>query len=585
MRAPRESVNGGEGANSPDPELRLPLWPNLAGLELAPTTANAGEAKKFRAVACVAMLVDIKTRVTYLEECFRTCSLVAVVNYGESRGSVYQRLAAPSNACYRVITELSHHVRVRVGAAPNWLVHLLTHLCLCRRATFSAAGYAAARPSYPASLYRTVLAYHDGPRDLAIDLGCGHGVVAREISRHFKRVIGIDMSVGMVEQATETTTEQANVTFRRGGAESLSFLDDGSVDMAVAGQSAHWFDYDRAWPELSRVVRPGGSLAFWGYKDNVLVGHGAASRALDRFCYGPGEVAPGIEGMRRFWEQPGRERVRGLLRMVEPPAEAWTDVKRMEHDVDVDADSHGASTTWLRMRMRLGELEAYVRTFSAFQGWRDAHPQARSRAEGGEGDVADAMMESIVEAEPEWRALGEEWRDAETEVAWGTHIRKADDDNGDRQRTNCHDPKGPLSVPASTNYKEAFALFDKRGNGRVSVDALGDLLRACGQNPTLAEIQELEKTAGADFDFESFQRILNRPGGFRDPGEPEEYCRGFQVFDKDMTGFIGVGQLKYILTNLGEKMSEDEVDELLKAVDTTSGQVNYTELVRTILAN
>ena len=79
--------------------------------------------------------------------------------------------------------------------------------------------------------------------------------------------------------------------------------------------------------------------------------------------------------------------------------------------------------------------------------------------------------------------------------------------------------------------------------------------------------------------------MLNRPGGFRDPGVPEEYCRGFQVFDKDMTGFIGVGQLKYILTNLGEKMTDEEVDELLKAVDTSSGQVNYTELVRTILAN
>jgi hypothetical protein len=77
-------------------------------------------------------------------------------------------------------------------------------------------------------------------------------------------------------------------------------------------------------------------------------------------------------------------------------------------------------------------------------------------------------------------------------------------------------------------------------------------------------------------DFETFQRILNRPGGFRDPGEPEEYCRGFQVFDKDMTGYIGVGQLKYILTNLGEKMTDEEVDELLKAVDTSSGQVNYT---------
>lgn len=86
-------------------------------------------------------------------------------------------------------------------------------------------------------------------------------------------------------------------------------------------------------------------------------------------------------------------------------------------------------------------------------------------------------------------------------------------------------------------------------------------------------------------DFETFSRILNRPGGFRDPGDPDSYCRGFQVFDKDMTGFIGVGQLRYILTNLGEKMSDDEVDELLKAVDTSSGEINYTELVRTILAN
>jgi hypothetical protein len=76
-------------------------------------------------------------------------------------------------------------------------------------------------------------------------------------------------------------------------------------------------------------------------------------------------------------------------------------------------------------------------------------------------------------------------------------------------------------------------------------------------------------------DFDNFQRVLNRPGGFRDPGEPEEYCRGFQVFDKELTGFIGVGQFRYILTNLGEKMSDEEVDELLKAVDTSSGELNY----------
>jgi len=99
--------------------------------------------------------------------------------------------------------------------------------------------------------------------------------------------------------------------------------------------------------------------------------------------------------------------------------------------------------------------------------------------------------------------------------------------------------------------------------------------RAIKMNRQLSR-QVLTQLLFSKVDFETFSKILNRPGGFRDPGEPEEYCRGFQVFDKDMTGFIGVGQLKYILTNLGEKMTDEEVEELLKSIDTSSGQVNYT---------
>ncbi|KAL7268228.1 myosin II light chain [Rhizina undulata] len=138
---------------------------------------------------------------------------------------------------------------------------------------------------------------------------------------------------------------------------------------------------------------------------------------------------------------------------------------------------------------------------------------------------------------------------------------------------------------ATTNYKEAFALFDKRGNGRVPPETLGDLLRACGQNPTNAEIDELVRGVKSDLDFDAFLKILNRPGGFRDPGEPEEFLRGFQVFDKDLTGYIGVGELRYVLTSLGEKLSNEEVDELLKGMDIHGDQVNYTDFVKMILAN
>lgn len=61
---------------------------------------------------------------------------------------------------------------------------------------------------------------------------------------------------------------------------------------------------------------------------------------------------------------------------------------------------------------------------------------------------------------------------------------------------------------SSTNYKEAFSLFDKRGTGKVAIESLGDLLRACGQNPTLSEISDLEKNIGGDCMFVRYRVVL-----------------------------------------------------------------------------
>jgi len=49
-----------------------------------------------------------------------------------------------------------------------------------------------------------------------------------------------------------------------------------------------------------------------------------------------------------------------------------------------------------------------------------------------------------------------------------------------------------------TEYKEAFALFDKRGTGAVPRETLGDLLRALGQNPTQAEVADIVANAPRD---------------------------------------------------------------------------------------
>ncbi|GAA5893544.1 hypothetical protein JCM5296_007485 [Sporobolomyces johnsonii] len=140
-----------------------------------------------------------------------------------------------------------------------------------------------------------------------------------------------------------------------------------------------------------------------------------------------------------------------------------------------------------------------------------------------------------------------------------------------------------MSVP-DAEAKEAFALFDKRGAGTIPPSSLGDVLRALGQNPTQKEVQDLANQVGGDIDFGTFMNILNRPGGFEPAGTADEFIRGFQVFDKEGNGYIGQGELKYILTSLGEKLSDEEVDELLKGVKVTpEGNINYVTFVQQIL--
>ncbi|ORY69137.1 putative myosin regulatory light chain cdc4 [Leucosporidium creatinivorum] len=131
--------------------------------------------------------------------------------------------------------------------------------------------------------------------------------------------------------------------------------------------------------------------------------------------------------------------------------------------------------------------------------------------------------------------------------------------------------------------KEAFALFDKRGAGSIPQSSLGDVLRALGQNPTQAEVASLAPQ-GSDIDYATFINILGRPGGNEPAGTAEEFIRGFQVFDKEGNGFIGVGELRYVLTSLGEKLSDAEVDELLQGVKVTpEGNLNYVDFVHQIL--
>jgi calmodulin len=164
-----------------------------------------------------------------------------------------------------------------------------------------------------------------------------------------------------------------------------------------------------------------------------------------------------------------------------------------------------------------------------------------------------------------------------------THQKNKSKNHATTRATHTHHTH---TMADERTLKDAFALFDKSASGAVSSAVLGDMLRAVGQNPTLKEISNLQDSLSSnEIDYESFKSIVNRDGGFKSLGKPEDYVKAFQIFDKNLTGFISVGELKYILTTIGEKLTNEEVDELLKNVTITEDKsVDYAEFVKSILS-
>nr|KAG5711886.1 hypothetical protein BaRGS_026327 [Batillaria attramentaria] len=139
-----------------------------------------------------------------------------------------------------------------------------------------------------------------------------------------------------------------------------------------------------------------------------------------------------------------------------------------------------------------------------------------------------------------------------------------------------------LNEEQIAEFKEAFSLFDKDGDGTITTKELGTVMRSLGQNPTEAELQDMINEVDADgngtIDFPEFLTMMARK--MKDTDSEEEIREAFRVFDKDGNGFISAAELRHVMTNLGEKLTDEEVDEMIREADIDGdGQINYEEFV------
>ena len=129
-------------------------------------------------------------------------------------------------------------------------------------------------------------------------------------------------------------------------------------------------------------------------------------------------------------------------------------------------------------------------------------------------------------------------------------------------------------------FQDAFKAVDTDNDGFIASSQLGQVLRIIGQNPTDAEVQDMINEVDFDgtgsIEFPAFLTMMAKK--ISNLNAEDEIREAFQLFDLDGNGYITRLELKLVMMNLGEKLTDDECDQLVDEADIDGdGQINYEE--------
>jgi calmodulin len=152
-------------------------------------------------------------------------------------------------------------------------------------------------------------------------------------------------------------------------------------------------------------------------------------------------------------------------------------------------------------------------------------------------------------------------------------------------RSLINDPTEARLTPEQIQeFRETFTLFDKDGDGTITIRELRDVMLSLGQNPTQHELDDIFQASDFDgsgnLDFPEFLALMTRKKNDTYSEEMTSLLEAFEVFDKDGNGLITTVEMRLVMTNLGENLTDAEVDTMVREADMDGdGQIDYEEFV------
>ena len=140
-----------------------------------------------------------------------------------------------------------------------------------------------------------------------------------------------------------------------------------------------------------------------------------------------------------------------------------------------------------------------------------------------------------------------------------------------------------LTEEQKQEIREAFDLFDTDGSGTIDAKELKVAMRALGFEPKKEEVKkmisDIDKDGDGTIDFNEFLEMMTAKMSERDP--MEEIIKAFRLFDDDETGKISFKNLKRVAKELGENMTDEELQEMIDEADRDGdGEVSEEEFIR-----